>query len=255
MSDVLVIFLLFIVGAGVGSFLGVFVNQVIQKRKQKRSYCDKCQHSLIWSDMVPILSYIVLGGKCRYCEEKINRKYFLMEILVGCLFALSYIYLPINALELILWLAIVSVSMSLFLTDILYRKLPTRQIAVLTVFCLIFMFLTELLIEHKMYSAVVFEHIYSAIILTGLFSLTYIISAGKTIGFGDIMLSIPIAILLPWQGSLAVLFLASALAILFYFPPILRKKISANIKIPFGSFLIISTLFVFFMMELFVDLF
>jgi prepilin signal peptidase PulO-like enzyme (type II secretory pathway) len=196
-----------------------------------------------------------LGGKCRYFKAKINHRYALFEVLMGCLFALSYLYLPLGVVELAIWYVILALFMGLFLTDLYYRKLPFVQVVVLTILCSIFMVLTEVIIEQKMYSLVLLDHLWSLIPLTGLFGIVFVLSRGKLIGGGDVLLGIPIAILLSWQGVLAVLLLASVLAVLFYIPLLSMKKIKPNTKLPFGSFLIVATLIVFFVVKLFVNFF
>lgn len=246
--------LLFILGAGVGSFISVLVFRK-KREKQKKSHCDKCTHRLIWSDIVPILSYILLKGKCRYCRKKIDRRYVFVEILMGCLFALSYLQLSFSIEQLAVWLCILSLMMSLFLMDLYYRKIQLIQIALLAVFCIVFCFITEIMIEQKSYTIVLYEHLFSLLPLTGLFGLTFLFSKGKLIGLGDILLSIPLAILLPWKGALVVLLVASTLAVIFYLPQIVRHKVKSNIKIPFGSFLILATILFIFVVESFVNFF
>lgn len=246
--------LLFMLGAGVGSFIATSVFR-ISKKTYKKSRCDKCAHKLIWSDLVPILSYIVLKGKCRYCKKKIDKKYILIEVLMGCLFALSYLQLLFSWGQLVVWLCILGLMVTMFLTDLYYQKLRLSQILVLTIFCLIFTILTEIIIEQKSYSIVLYEHLFSLLPLTVLFSLVYLFSKGKLIGLGDILISIPLVILLPWQESLNVLLIASILGVLFYLPQAINRKISSSIKVPFGSFLILATIIVIFTMKFFVNFF
>jgi prepilin signal peptidase PulO-like enzyme (type II secretory pathway) len=251
----IVVFFLFIVGTGVGSFICATVQVEKSKPQKKRSRCDKCKRVLKWSDLLPVLSYLVLRGKCRYCKSKIDPKTLWVEILTGCLFALSYLWLPVGVWRLVVWLVILSLFLSLFLSDLFYQKLPFIQIVFLTLFCSIFLVLTDVNIDQKMYSITLLNHFFSLIILTGVFGIAYLITKGKKIGLGDVLLSIPIAILLPWQGGLAVLLLAPVLSIIFYLSSVIKNKKVLDIKIPFGSFLILATLMVFFIMEPLVNFF
>lgn len=88
----------FIIGTVFGSFftLAVYRIPLHQDITHKRSYCPKCSHKLSFIDMIPILSYILLGGKCRYCKEKIRVRYLLLEILTGTIFLLFAISLNIS---------------------------------------------------------------------------------------------------------------------------------------------------------------
>jgi len=243
--------LLFLLGAGVGSFITA---QIFRTKKNKRSHCDNCNNKLAWSDLVPVLSYILLKGECRYCKKKIKKTYFIIEVVSGCLFASSYLFLGFLSGQLLIWLIILSLMISLFLDDLFNRKMFFSQIAILTGFCILFTLLTDIVIEQKTYSILMIEHILALIPLTILFCTVYFISKEKLIGLGDILLSIPLGILLSWQGSLFVLLLSSIFGIIYYFIVMFQNKTKVKTKIPFGSFLILATI-IFFVVKPFVNLF
>ena len=80
----------FIMGAFFGSFFTLAVYRIPLKKDitHEHSYCPNCNHKLAILDLIPIFSYIFLGGKCRYCKQKIRIRYFLLEILSGIVFML-----------------------------------------------------------------------------------------------------------------------------------------------------------------------
>jgi len=88
----------FIIGTLLGSFFGLAISRIPngQNITHKRSYCPKCNHQLGFFDLIPILSYIILKGKCKYCKEKISPKYLLLEIFAGFLFLIFAIAVDIN---------------------------------------------------------------------------------------------------------------------------------------------------------------
>lgn len=88
--DYILYILIFCIGTLFGSFftLAVYRIPLRQDITHTRSYCPNCNHKLGFWDMIPVLSYIFLGGKCRYCKEKIRIRYFLLEILSGIVFVL-----------------------------------------------------------------------------------------------------------------------------------------------------------------------
>ena len=88
--DYILYLLIFCIGTVFGSFftLAVYRIPLRQDITHTRSYCPKCNHKLSFWDMIPILSYIFLGGKCRYCKQKIRPRYLLLEILSGIVFVL-----------------------------------------------------------------------------------------------------------------------------------------------------------------------
>lgn len=96
----LVIFyiLMLCIGTVFGSFftLAVYRIPLHQNITHKHSYCPNCKHKLGFWDMIPIISYIFLGGKCRYCKTKIRARYLFLEVFTGILFLVWTISLNIN---------------------------------------------------------------------------------------------------------------------------------------------------------------
>ncbi len=90
MEQFIFYFLIFCIGTLFGSFftLAVYRLPLHQDITHKRSYCPNCNHKLGFWDMIPILSYLALKGKCHYCKEKIRIRYLLLEILSGTIFLL-----------------------------------------------------------------------------------------------------------------------------------------------------------------------
>ncbi|MFR2533669.1 MAG: prepilin peptidase [Clostridia bacterium] len=90
MENIILYIILFCMGTVFGSFftLAVYRLPLHQDITHERSYCPKCNHKLSFWDMIPIISYIALGGKCRYCKEKIRIRYLLLEVMSGLVFAL-----------------------------------------------------------------------------------------------------------------------------------------------------------------------
>lgn len=98
MEQVIFYILIFCIGTLFGSFftLAVYRIPLHQDITHKRSYCPNCNHKLSFWDMIPILSYIMLGGKCRYCKEKIRIRYLFLEIITGITFLLFGLSLNFN---------------------------------------------------------------------------------------------------------------------------------------------------------------
>lgn len=91
-------FIIFITGCFFGSFFTLAVYRLPKKEDIfiKHSYCPNCHHKLGFLDLFPILSYLFLRGKCRYCKTKIRPRYFLLELLSGTAFLLLAISLKMN---------------------------------------------------------------------------------------------------------------------------------------------------------------
>ncbi len=89
---------MYIIGVVLGSFFTLAIHRIPKKEDitHTRSYCPKCNHRLNFLDLIPVLSYIFLGGKCRYCHEKIRPRYLIIELLSGMIFLLFTISLNID---------------------------------------------------------------------------------------------------------------------------------------------------------------
>lgn len=96
--DYILYLLIFCIGTVFGSFftLAVYRIPLRQDITHTRSYCPNCKHKLSFLDMIPILSYTFLGGKCRYCGQKIRPRYLLLEILSGIVFVLFALSFKLN---------------------------------------------------------------------------------------------------------------------------------------------------------------
>ena len=88
--DLIILATILISGTVFGSFFTLAVHRIPRKENitYVRSYCPNCNHKLFGFDLIPVLSYIFLGGKCRYCKDKIRPRYLLLEIFSGLVFLL-----------------------------------------------------------------------------------------------------------------------------------------------------------------------
>lgn len=231
----------FIFGLFFGSFFTV-VGLRLPKRENfitNRSYCDVCHHELSLLDMIPIVSYFLLGRKCRYCHERIDGLSTAMEFFTGILFALSYLVFGFS-LELWIALGIVSMLVIVSVSDMSYMVIPDE---VLIFFAGYFMILITLrfgigeALLHVLYGMFLFGIMY-LIMLLGNF-----LFKKESLGGGDIKMMFVFGIVLHPLLGLISIFLGSLLALPISF--LLLKKNRHSI-IPFGPFLLISFAFLFF---------
>lgn len=99
--EIFLYFIIFCMGTVFGSFFTLAVYRIPLKKDitHERSYCPNCNHKLTFLDMIPILSYVFLRGKCRYCKQKIRPRYLLLEILSGVVFVLFAMSIKLNVLN------------------------------------------------------------------------------------------------------------------------------------------------------------
>jgi len=129
----------FLLGLMVGSFLNVCIYRIPRKESiiAPPSKCPKCKKSIKPWDNVPLLSYLMLRGKCRYCKEPISFKYPFVELMTGILFALSFLKFNIS-LSLLSGLFLISVLIVIAFIDIKYLIIPNKVIYPAFLFALFF---------------------------------------------------------------------------------------------------------------------
>ena len=120
--DYIIYLLIFCMGTVFGSFftLAIYRIPLRQDITHTRSYCPNCNHKLSFFDMIPILSYIFLGGKCRYCKQIIRPRYVLLEIISGIVFVLFAISIKFNLFTIFNTQAVVYFAMGLLYLAILF---------------------------------------------------------------------------------------------------------------------------------------
>lgn len=247
--------------AWVGLCAGSFVNALVwrlhmQSKKQKsldlsilsgRSMCPHCKHVLAWYDLIPLVSWLALGGRCRHCKKRISIQYPLVEATAALVFALSYLLWPqtvhLNGQWLLLstWLVASVGLLALAVYDLRWMLLPNRIIyPTLAVAAAgragyIIFFADHPLRAVGMWAA-------SLLVASGIFGALYVASEGKWIGFGDVRLGLITGTLLALpQNSLLMIFLASVLGSLIAIPDLIRGSKSLASRLPYGPFLITAT--------------
>ena len=100
--EIIIYTAIFIIGTLFGSFFTLAIYRIPLKKDitHERSFCPNCNHKLGFLDLIPVLSYVFLGGKCRYCKQKIRPRYLLLEVFSGLLFLLFALSLKINIFNL-----------------------------------------------------------------------------------------------------------------------------------------------------------
>lgn len=118
--------LAFIFGSITGSFLNVCIHRMPQggySLVKPSSHCPNCKKPINWYDNIPLLSYILLGGRCRFCRERIRVRYFIVELLTALLFLLFYNRFGITY-DLFFYLIFLSGLIAATFIDIQHRIIP-----------------------------------------------------------------------------------------------------------------------------------
>jgi len=240
-------FLIFILGACLGSFSNVCIYR-LPKNKQivsGRSFCPRCKKKINWFDNLPLISFLILNGKCRKCKKVISLRYFIVEIATGIIFLL--IYLNYNDLSTIIFLSVLSlIYIIIFFIDLENFIIPDSLNFSVMAIALFKNFLPN-------FNTSFIHEINQSIIggMVGYLSIWLIIYLYKVIkkidgmGLGDAKLMAGIGLLFGWQSIPFVLFVSSILGLIFVVPSLIKKEKTMRTEIPFGPFIILACLIYF----------
>ncbi len=243
---VMVIFILLLLGLILGSFVNAFVWRLHEGKDwlKGRSECPNCHHQLAAKDLLPLVSWLFLKGKCRYCQKPISLQYPLVEFLTAVLFALSYIYWPssLQGIEIAIfciWLVMVVVLLALAVYDARWRLLPDYLVLTLGIFVVISLILESI----KSGGNVLLGALWGILIIGGLFYVLYQVSGGKWIGGGDVKLGVALGALVGGPlASVLLLLMASTSGTIYSLPFVATGKAKRNTQVPFGPFLILAVI-------------
>ncbi|WP_028309451.1 prepilin peptidase [Desulfitibacter alkalitolerans] len=221
--------LITILGLVIGSFLNVCIYRIPKGKSviYKPSNCTSCNTNLEILDLIPLISYILLRGKCRYCGEGIKVRYPLVEILTGGIFLITYLYIGFDVL-LIKYLVLFSVLIVATFIDLDHQIIPNK---------LVFLIFTWGIIWQIFYPELFwYQSIGGAILGGGLLFLAAIISRGG-MGGGDIKLMFAAGFILGISATALALFLSFLAGSIIGMVLILLRIKGRKDPIPFGPFL------------------
>ncbi|WP_086445309.1 prepilin peptidase [Candidatus Enterococcus lemimoniae] len=218
----------FIIGSVIGSFLCLVAERIPANRSIVRpaSHCTYCQTKLKMVELIPIVSILCLGFRCRYCKCKLSYVYFFSELIFGSL----CFYVLLEAVHPVYSLFFLSMAVVLSLTDLFYLIVEPR----------LFYTCSILLCIGHIYLALPFFPFTSLILFIALQILNYIFP--DSVGGGDIFLLTVWGLFLGGESIIFLLFIASSSGLLFLFiyQYILKKTIR---QLPFVPFLSIGLFF------------
>ncbi len=243
---------LFLVGAVLGSFVGAMAWRYkhAMPLTTDRSECEQCHHKLGVGDLLPVVSWLWLRGKCRYCGHAIGVQTFALEVLLGVAFVFSYLFWPYGmAYDLFwphfaIWLVALTMLAFLFVYDARHFILPDVVTVPLMALGLILLGFHSQIAHWTLTQAGV-EALLSLLPVSGVYWVLYKVSGGRWVGFGDVKLGVFIGLVLGWQGAIFTLFLSNVLGTLYILPGILLGRLSRKDHVPFGPFLIVATFIAF----------
>lgn len=191
--------IIFIFGITIGSFLNVCIYRIPlgESIVTAPSHCMTCGRKLKWYDMVPVFSWLVLGGKCRNCKSKISVQYPIIEGVNGILYVMIC---AVNGLE---WSSVIYCFMASALLVLSIIDWRTYEIPFgINVFLFVLGVAKTILDRGNLT-----EHLIGMICVSGLLGILYLLTGGRAIGGGDIKLMFACGLILGWKLILLAFFL------------------------------------------------
>ena len=252
----------------IGLIIGSFLNVVIYRLKaggsvvKGRSYCPRCKKTLRLPDLIPLFSFIIQRGKCRYCQQKISWQYPLVELFTVTAFLLVFLTYqttdffsgdnflssilnsqPITDSTLLIgyisfWLLYIgyfvftAFLIVIFTYDLKHYLISDKVVIPGAILAFLFSFIS-LRVNW-------IESLIGAVVVSGFFALIIFITRSKGMGWGDVKLGLFVGALLGWQVSLLALLIAFVGGSLVSIALILFKKKKWKSQVPFGTFLTVS---------------
>ncbi len=255
-------FFTFLFGLAVGSFLNAVIYRLGKGESafRGRSYCPSCKRNLAWFDLIPVLSFILLLGKCRYCRRPISWQYPVVEITTAAAFLLIFnfqvsIFNEFSISQLLnlayLW-SVVSLLIVIFVYDLEYYLIPDRLVYSAIGIAFLYRILEFLsfnhwvLIENWKLKIENFGNLENALASASVAALFFFaiwaLSRGRWMGFGDVKLAFFMGLFLGFPNIVVALFFAFLTGALIGLVLIVVRKKHIKSEVPFGPFLVAGTL-------------
>ena len=239
MFNFLIYLSIFVFGLIFGSFLNCVIYRLHSGESflKGRSFCPNCQHILSWPDLIPVFSFLILKGKCRYCHKPISLQYPLVELATGTVFLLIFWNLEFGIWDLLFRLLISCFLIIIFVYDLKHYIIPDQVIYPAIVIAFLYN-IYQFTIDNQQLTINNFLSAFGA----AAFLLTIVlISYEKWLGWGDVKLAFLMGLFLGWPKILLALFLAFFIGAIIGIELIILGKKTLKSEIPFGPFLVSGT--------------
>lgn len=191
METCIVLTICFIYGLLIGSFLNVCIYRIPEKQSVVvvRSHCMSCGKQIKWYDLVPLVSFLILRGRCRYCKAKLSWQYPAVEALNGILYGIIVLVNGFNITSILYCLA-TSALLALSIIDWRTYEIPPSFNIFIGILGIIRLILD---LPHW------YNYVIGFVSVSGFLLLIFLVTKGRGIGFGDVKLMAAAGLLLGWK--------------------------------------------------------
>ena len=225
--DLLILSIIFAFGLCVGSFCNVLIYRIPRKEEFVRtpSHCMTCGHQLKWYELIPVVSWLLQGGKCRACGVKLSAQYPVVEAINGMLWLITALVFRGDWLTVALYCLLS--SMLLVLTVIDWRTYTIPNGINLVIFLLGVIRLATDLANWPAY-------VIGMLSVSLVFLLIHVVTGGNGLGMGDVKLVAAAGLLLGWQKMILAVLVGSLSGAVIH---MIRMRRGAGKKLAFGPYL------------------
>jgi leader peptidase (prepilin peptidase)/N-methyltransferase len=239
MHDLIIKIFVFIFGSIVGSFLNVCIYRMPREESvvTPRSHCPNCNSIIYWYDNIPILSYLILRARCRFCKKPVSLRYPIVELLTAIVFVLLYNYFGLSPKLFVYLLFICGLIVATFV-DIAHRIIPDEISISGIVLGFILSIIFPQLQNEQIRLWAGFQSVLGILVGGGIIYLTGVLGdfifKKETMGGGDVKLLAMIGAFFGWKIALLTFFLAPFFGLIVGIIVLIRTK---DHLIPYGPFL------------------
>tara|TARA_B100000035_G_scaffold253254_1_gene222612 strand:+ start:2426 stop:3163 length:738 start_codon:yes stop_codon:yes gene_type:complete len=226
-----------------GSFANVCIHRLPLDKGvvSGRSYCPKCKKKISWKDNIPIISYLLLSGKCRKCKKPISSRYALVEFLSILSFVTTYFLYGITLTTLLLMILSLSLII-IFFIDLKHYIIPNEITFPMMALGFVKSFDPNLDSMFPNYVNSLIGGLFGYGIIWSIIYFYKQIRKKEGMGLGDAKLFAVVGFWFGWLAIPFVIFLSSVTALISVVPSLLKNSKSMSSQIPFGPYIIIGTL-------------
>lgn len=237
---VIIAVLVFLYGVVIGSFLNVCIYRIPRKSffSSRSSFCTCCKHPLRWYDLIPIFSYVFLGGRCRYCRERISPRYPLVELSNGVIWLVSFLLFRGDLATFFGWANfILPCIVASILLVVAFIDLDTMEISNISCIVILIFGLLRFVLSFFFGEVKYYEYLIGAVCISLPFFIIALITGGG-IGGGDIKLCFVAGLFYGWKVMVIGSFLGIVLSAIASIILMLKYGKGRKTMIPLAPFLV-----------------
>ena len=242
MYEIYELTIFFLIGISIGSFLNVCIYRIPLKQSVvlPSSHCPNCKKSIPAYFNIPIISFIYLRGRCKFCKQAISIIYVIVEIFTG-LFFLYFGYIYGISFDLLLIYFLIPIFIIIFFIDIKHLIIPDILILLLFLICFLKVFISENTVIFPNFHNSIIGSLIAIFLIGGLIAFYYYVRKIEAMGLGDLKLFTTLGFIFGVKGILFIIIFSSIFGSILGSIILLKYKKNLKTELPFGPYIIVAS--------------